>query len=132
MKRLLLAALALSACVTTGGADETALAPDVSRMDWTLTEVDGKTPAYSATLNLAEAGRIVGQAPCNRYFAALTREGNSFVPGPIGATRMACLHMVGEAEYLALLSGITTAAQGPGLLVLSGGGHEMRFVQPID
>ena len=132
MNRLLLAVLALSACVTTGGAAETALAPDFSKMDWTLAEVDGKPPAYSATLNLGEAGRIVGQAPCNRYFAALTREGSRFVPGPIGATRMACLHMVGEVEYLALLAGITTAEQGPGTLILSGGGHEMRFVQPID
>lgn len=132
MKRLLLAGLALTACVTTGGADETALAPDFSQMDWTLTEVDGKPPAYAATLNFGEAGRIVGQAPCNRYFAALTRESGRFQPGPIGATRMACLHMVGEAAYLALLSGIITAEQGPGLLILSGGGHEMRFVQPID
>ena len=30
-------------------------------------------------------------------------------PGQIGATRMACLQIKGEAEYLALLSAVTTA-----------------------
>lgn len=131
----LLTALALSACVAS--ADETALAPDFSKMDWILTEVDGKTTDWTATINLAEArengsGQISGQAPCNRYFGPVTRDGDSFRPGALASTQMACLHMTGEAEFFAILGGITKAEQGPGTLILSGGGHEMRFVQPID
>lgn len=127
----LLASLALVACVARGGADETALTPEISKKDWSLAEVDGKAPGWTATLNLGEPGRITGQAPCNRYFADVTRDGTSFMPGLIGATKMACLQIDGEAEFFALLSAVTTAEMGPGSLILSGGGHQMRFVQPI-
>jgi heat shock protein HslJ len=130
--RLILACIALSACVSTGGADETALAPDFTKMDWRLVEVDGKAPGYEATLNLGEQGRITGQAPCNRYFADLTREGDRFTPGMIGVTRMACFQIKGEAEYFTALQGVTTQKLQPGRLTLSGGGHELVFVQPID
>lgn len=126
----LIAVFALSACVAT--ADETALAPDFSKMDWQLVEVDGKAPGWSATINLGEAGRISGQAPCNRYFGPVTRAGDSFVPGMIASTEMACLHMQGESEFFALLAGVTHAEQMPGMLVLKGVGHQMRFVQPIE
>jgi heat shock protein HslJ len=130
MKHLILfAALALSACVVS--ADDTALAPDSSRMDWSLTEVDGKRPDWSATLNLGEPGRIVGQAPCNRYFGPLSRDGDSFKVGALAATEMACAHLQGEGTFFAILGGITKAEEKPGLLILTGGGHEMRFVQPI-
>ena len=130
MKHLVLfAALALSACVVS--ADDTALAPDSSKMDWNLTEVDGKRPDWSATLNLGEPGRIVGQAPCNRYFGPLSRDGDSFKVGALAATEMACAHLQGEGAFFAILGGITKAEEQPGLLILTGGGHEMRFVQPI-
>lgn len=132
MKRLLLAAVALTACVATSGADETALAPDFSTMDWILAEIDGTPPAYSATLNLGEPGRIFGQAPCNRYFAEVTREAEAFRAGAIGATRMACPDLTGEADFFQILGAVTKAEQGPGVLILSGGGHQMRWVQPID
>lgn len=127
---ILAAALALSACVAP--ADETTLAPDFSRMDWRLTEVDGVRPEWTATLNLGEAGKISGQAPCNRYFGPVMRDGDRFVPGAIASTEMACEHLEGEGRFFAILAGVTKAEQGPGLLVLSGGGHEMRFVQPIN
>lgn len=132
MKYMSLAALVLAACVQTGQADETALAPDFSKMDWILSRVDGQPAGYTATLNLGDAGRITGQAPCNRYFADLTRDGDSFVLGAIGATRMACLQIAGEAAFFQTLQGVETAKLGPGLLTLTGGGHEMVFVQPID
>jgi heat shock protein HslJ len=131
MKHLVLvASLTLSACVVS--ADDTALAPDFSKMDWQLTEVDGKRPDWSATLNLGEPGRIVGQAPCNRYFGPLSRDGDSFKVGALAATEMACMDLEGEGAFFAILGGITQAEQMPGLLILTGGGHEMRFAQPID
>lgn len=132
MKYLPLAALALAACVQSGHADETVLAPDFTKMDWMLMEVDGLRVDYTATLNLGDPGRITGQAPCNRYFAGLTRKGDSFTLGAIGATKMACLQVAGEDDFFKALQGVETASQGPGILTLSGGGHHMIFVQPID
>lgn len=113
-------------------ADETALALDLLALDWRVTEVDGAAPGWTATLDLGEPGKVSGQAPCNRYFGLLVWTGSSFTVGNLAATKMACLHMQGEAEFLALLQGIETAEQLPGLLILTGGGHEMRLVQPID
>lgn len=131
MKYLILsAAFALSACIAV--ADDTTNAPDLSNMDWQLVEVDGKAPGWSATVNLGESGRISGQAPCNRFFGALTYQGDSFKVGNLASTEMACLHMQGEAEFFALIAGVEKAKKMPGLLILTGGGHEMRFVQPID
>ena len=132
MKYLPLAALALAACVQSGHADETALAPDFTKVDWVLTMVDGLPAGYSATLNLGEPDRVTGQAPCNRYFADLTRNGAGFKLGAIGATKMACLQIAGEADFFQTLQGVETADQGPGTLTLTGGGHEMVFAQPIN
>lgn len=131
MKNLILTAcFALSACVAV--ADETVRAPDLSNMDWQLVEVDGKPPEWSATINLGEPGRISGQAPCNRYFGPLTHEGERFKVGNLAATKMACPQMQGEAAFFALIAGVEKAEKLPGLLILTGSGHQMRFVQPID
>ena len=130
MKPLFLtAALALCACVAT--ANDTAPAASLSDMPWILTEVDGAVPGWSATLSLAEAGNISGQAPCNSYFGSVARVDASFVVGELVVTRMACADLAGEAEFLALLAGIKEAEEMPGLLILTGDGHEMRFAQPI-
>ena len=139
MKYVLIAILALAGCVEnpTGGepavtVDETTLAPDFSKMDWVLTMIDDKPAAFSATLNLGEAGRAVGQAPCNRYSAAVTREGTVFKFGPIAATRMACAQLKEEDTFFALLSKVTSAEGGYGFLTLKSGGHTLQFAQPID
>ncbi|GLS86449.1 hypothetical protein GCM10010873_14230 [Cypionkella aquatica] len=117
MKVVWMAALMLAACVQTGQAGT----------EWVLASVDGTAVAYTATLSLADPGRVTGQAPCNRYFAEVTREGERFQMGLIGATRMACLQMQGEAAYFQALQGIETATETATVLVLSGAGHEMIF-----
>lgn len=116
----------------TGPSSPADLAPDFSKMDWILTEVDGKAAPYRATLNLGTPGRMSGQAPCNRYSGTLTIDGTSFRPGPIAATRMACADLDGETAYFRSLEKVTTAERGPGRLTLSGDGHTLTFVQPID
>jgi heat shock protein HslJ len=126
MKRLILAALTLTAGLGVAQADQGA---DGAPSLWVLAEVDGQEARYAATLDLTADG-LSGKAPCNRYFASLTRDGDSFFPGPIGATRMACPDIKAEAEYLARLSAITTAVEAGGVLILSGNGHELRFVPP--
>ena len=119
MKYLWVAVLALAACVE----EDKAAGPD-----WMLSLVDGQTVDYTATLSLAESGRVTGQAPCNRYFADVTRNGASFKLGLIGATRMACLQIKGEAEFFQTLQAMETATEAPGQLTLSGAGHHMVFV----
>lgn len=118
MKHIWMAALMLAACVETGNANT----------EWVLASVDGAAVDYTATLSLAEQGRITGQAPCNRYFADVTRTGDDFKLGMIGATRMACLQIKGEAAYFQALQGVDKAQETAAQLTLSGAGHEMVFL----
>ena len=118
MKSLWMAALMLTACVETGSAGT----------NWVLVSVDGVVVDYTATLSLAEPGRVTGQAPCNRYFADVSRDGAAFKLGMIGATRMACLQIKGEAEFFQTLQGIVTAEETQAKLVLTGAGQQMVFV----
>ncbi|MFC3180989.1 META domain-containing protein [Cypionkella sinensis] len=118
MKHIWMAALMLAACVETGKANT----------EWVLASIDGAAVDYTATLSLAEQGRVTGQAPCNRYFADVTRQGDTFRLGMIGATRMACLQIKGEAAYFQALQGIDRASETPEQLTLSGAGREMVFV----
>lgn len=46
----------------------------------------------------------------------------------IGATRMPCLQINGEAEFFQTLPGIETAEETPARLVLTGVGHQMVFM----
>ncbi|WP_054006933.1 META domain-containing protein [Cypionkella psychrotolerans] len=118
MKHLWMAALMLAACVETGQAGT----------DWVLATVDGAAVDYTATLSLAEPGRVIGQAPCNRYFADVARDSGAFELGMIGTTRMACLQIKGEAEFFQTLQGIEMADETPTKLTLTGAGHQMVFV----
>ena len=78
---------------------QAAVAGDVTL--WTLALVDGGMVEYEATLDLSQAGRITGQAPCNSYFADITVEGEALTLGPIGATRMACDTRVSPSSLVA-------------------------------
>lgn len=139
MRLVLIAILAITGCVEAqaGGEtalplDEAALAPDFSKMDWVLTAIDDQPAGFNATMNLGEAGRAVGQAPCNRYSAAVTRQGTVFQFGPIAATRMACDQLKEEMAYFELLAKVTSAEGGYGFLTLKAGTHRLQFAQPID
>ena len=129
MRRLVLVAALLAGCV------ETATAGDPSKAfnngDWVLALVDGKTIDYQTTINLGEKDKFSGQAPCNRYFGTLALEGETLTLGPIGATRMMCLQVKGEAEYFSLLQAVDRISATEGEMVLTGAGHELRFIQPI-
>lgn len=115
MIRKTLAALLLLAACTPGetGPTEAALA-----RDWRLVALNGQ--AVRATLDLSEAGKAAGQAPCNRYFA--TREGTlpDFRLAGIGATRMACPDLAAETDFLNALGAVRTAALEEGRLILAG------------
>lgn len=109
-----------------------AYANGTAQDQWVLASVDGQEPGYRATLDLSQPGKLSGMAPCNRYFGALTRDGTAFVMGPLGVTRMACPDLPAEAVFFELMAGVTTAEDVDGALILSGGGHELRFVPPVD
>jgi len=122
--RPFLLALALILFGQSALADEAAL--------WVLSTVDGAAVDYTATLDLSQQGRLTGQAPCNRYFADAVVEGETLTLGPIGATRMACLQIKGEADYFATLSLMDSLTQTDETLTLRGGGHEMAFIPQKD
>lgn len=107
----------LTACVETGTAGT----------EWVLQTVDNVQVDYSAILSLADPGRVTGQAPCNRYFADLKRDGDTFQLGLIGATRMACLQIKGEAAFFQLLQSVDHGVESLDNLTLSGGGHVLVF-----
>ena len=132
MKCLAWVALILTAFAQPCWADEAAILPDKNAVDWLLLVMDGAPVDYSATLNLGKSSQVVGQGPCNRYFADLNRDGVMFKLGAIGATKMACLQMKGEAAFFAALQAVEFADQRPARLTLTGGGHEMVFEQVFD
>ena len=125
MKPVLLAAL-LSLPTLAAAADQAGPLP--MPQVWQVVLVDGQKPGWTATLNLSEPGQVFGQAPCNRYSAPLTQEGRSFRLGNLAATRMACPQLQGEDRFLGLLRLIETADHRAGLLLLTGGDHEIRLV----
>ena len=100
--------------------------------DWHLVGIEGSRAPAPLSITFAVDGTVSGQAPCNRYSGTLTIDGTSFRPGPIAATRMACADLDGETAYFRSLEKVTTAERGPGRLTLSGDGHTLTFVQPID
>lgn len=128
------AVLFLGACVdeTPVAVNEAMLAPDFSKMDWVLNSVDGKAPGFNATLNLGEPGRISGRAPCNTFSGPVMMDGTAFKAGPLLSTEMACPDLEAEATFLSMLGGVDHAERMPGMLILSGGGHQLEFAQPIE
>lgn len=130
MKVAILAMVALTGCVEAGSAENSE--NGFPNEEWVLVQMDGRPAPFVATANLGEAGRISGQAPCNRYFADATISGTAIKIGPIGATRMMCLQAKGEAEFLAALSLVDQVREAnvpQGGFVLSGNGHELVFEQ---
>ena len=52
--------------------------------------------------------------------------------GPIASTRMACADMAAETAYLQMLQVVDQMEETPGQLVLSGAGHTLSFIRPIE
>lgn len=103
MRAPALAALVLLAAC----GDETVF--DVVDRDATyvLTELDGAPFPARATIRFPAPGRIAGEGPCNSYTAAQSAPHPWFEPGPVAATRRACLDAGdagAEAEFFRALS----------------------------
>ncbi len=123
----LLAALVLTLFAAPALA-EGAPALEFTTQDWTLLSIDGNDVTFDATINLGEPGHVSGQAPCNRYFGEAVSDGAALKFGALGATMMACENMQAEADFLAALAAVDTAALGEdGTLTLTGGTHTLIF-----
>lgn len=96
-----------------------AMAADLTGV-WTLTAIDGAEVTFTTTLDLTEPGKLTGKAPCNNYSGRLNAEGDSFIPGPILSTKMACDGMAEEAAYLQALQMVDSVALEGDKLTLTG------------
>lgn len=125
MKLIWAATLFLGAC-----GDETVTA--YADMDsFVLTSINGTPFEASATLNVGDAGRISGTAPCNSYNAAQTAPYPWFALGPIAATRRACPDLAAESAYFETLSQMTNVeVVGSVLILRNDTGAEMVFDAP--
>ncbi|PVA06380.1 META domain-containing protein [Thalassorhabdomicrobium marinisediminis] len=126
MKQIIaLTSFALATACLPGGA--TSDYP-VGEPEYHLVELDGAAFTETATIQFPEAGRVVGQAPCNSYFGSLTSEYPTFALDAVGATKMACPDLVAEDTFFAALEEMTTAELNDAALILSNGdGRKMVF-----
>ena len=98
--------------------------------NWRLVEINGAPAAAEVTATLTEDGRVVGQAPCNRFTAPYTGRWPDLTFAPAASTRMACPDLAAETAFFAALGAVNHAAIGDAGLVLSGpGGVSLRFVR---
>lgn len=117
LKAISFAALvALNAC----GGDETIARFADPDTDYALVEMGGTPFDGDVTIAFPDAGQIVGQGPCNRYFADQSDPYPWFNVGPIAATRMACPALDVEAAYFAALDRMTLAEVLGDTLILTG------------
>src|SRR5216684_3296485 len=79
----------------------------LSGSEWLLEDLGGSgvIDNIQATLTFPEAGRIAGNASCNRFSGAAEVSGNSVKLGPLASARMACPEAVmnQETKYLTAL-----------------------------
>jgi heat shock protein HslJ len=121
---LLLATLGLTACI----GDETVAGYGGADRIWLLSEVDGAPFSAHATLQFPEAGRISGDAPCNRYSGAMTTPYPWFGATQIAGTRMACPDLEAETKFFEALAAMTLSEVLGDVMILSNdAGREMVF-----
>ncbi len=116
MLRVVLLALVLP---IVGCADESVSGYADPGATYRLVEVDGAPFRARATISFPEEGRVVGEAPCNRWSADQSVPYPWFKLGPIAATKRACPDLEAEAWFLTMLGEMTLVeVQGP-VLILS-------------
>ncbi len=123
----ILGILSLTACQN----DETVTAYTDGPFVFALQSIDGVTEDGTATIDISVAGKISGQAHCNRYFADQTAPYPWFALGPIGSTRMACANLKAEATFFDALADMSLAeVVGTTLILSNDRGREMVFQAP--
>lgn len=124
--------LALAACDDSPAATAVTLSPGTSYL---VSQIDGAAAPEGVTLAIPEAGRLAGQAPCNRYFASFEQDGGTLAVSAAGATRMACMdggRMTAETAFLTAIEAVTTITPGPeaGQIALGDGTRTRLLLTP--
>lgn len=116
-------------------ADATMTTPKLVGSAWRLEDLAGAgvIDRAEATLEFPEAGRVSGQATCNRFFGFFETSGESLSIARVGATKKACppAMMDQETKYLRALEGAERfRIEGTTLLLYSKGlDRPLRFVR---
>lgn len=101
-----------------------------TRVNWLLSDLNGKVPADTPTLSVDEALRASGFGGCNTYSAALYPiPGQRLAMGPVALTKKACDPARAALEHTfigALHSGPTWEMVGDNL-VIKAGATTLRF-----
>lgn len=109
-------------------ADETVTAYGGSNSLWRLDTMDGHSVKETVTLEFLDHGRVVGQAPCNRYSTYQTAPYPWLHLSPIVTTRMACPALTSESKYLQALETMTEAEiLGDTLILRASNGQELVY-----
>ncbi|MGQ0534001.1 MAG: META domain-containing protein [Caulobacteraceae bacterium] len=120
MRSVLLALVLLGACAQTPAAPpETPAAILLSGTKWQRVDDENANP-HGATLEFTERGAS-GHTGCNRWFTAVTQDGEALSFGNIGMTRMACqteIQAATERSFLAALRATRYAHYDQDALVL--------------
>jgi heat shock protein HslJ len=112
-----------------------AVAPTLVGTAWRLEDLGGAgvLDRVEATLEFPEAGRVSGQASCNRFFGFWEASGATLTIARLGATKKLCTPamMEQESKYLSALEGAERfAIEGTTLKVHAKGlDQPMRFVR---
>jgi heat shock protein HslJ len=105
MRAFVLAAALLAACATqTPPPAETSTASYLAGTSWRRVDDENANP-HGATLAFTERGAS-GNTSCNRWFSAITHNGEALRFGNIGTTRRACqaeVQAATERSFLAVL-----------------------------
>ena len=133
-RRIALACIVLSAklaAAMSAAAHESHSPFENRSQTWQLVELNGQPFVARATLRFPEAGRIAGEAPCNRWFGEMRRPFPFFETGPLAATRMACPELDRESDFLNALARMSLAEHESGRLTLHGAKGETMVFRPI-
>ncbi len=120
---------------TLNGCGGAILAPAaLAETSWSIVAIDGAAVSGDLYRLQFDAGRLSGQAGCNRFSGPYSVSGETLTPGPIISTRMACPEprMAHERRALRVLGGPVRISFPDGdMLVLTGNGGSIRLRRSI-
>jgi heat shock protein HslJ len=91
------AAVALSACAAQTPPPSDTSVPNLAGTSWRRVDDMNANP-HGATITFSIDDRASGSTGCNRWFSAVTRQGNALQFGNMGMTRMACADVQNGTE----------------------------------
>lgn len=93
-----------------------------------LESIGGTGFAAPATITFPGAGKVLGQAPCNRWSGEQTLDYPLIRIGPILSTKRACAEQAQETAFFAALERMKRVeATGRVVILSDGAGEEMVF-----